>query len=924
MAQGVAIVLPIPNYLNVGEKVTASIVCYNFPRVSEYQIVIAWDPNILECLDARDVYNPAEPLLGKNIDNTNGTAILYNLYTKVPAASPNELVQIDFKAKAVGTTTIAFWAMPFSPRPVENPWTWFKDAAGSEIKPYSTRNGNTWINVGETPTMVKVYGTVTDRISGATVSWAQVCMDSVIGKCPCPVTPYRACSDPLGYYEMYVPARETPYQIACCHPSYLGAGRQITITGEQRTIEQNFQLCQVEVAGSIQDACTGTPFPGQTINITVDGYSTTVTADENGKFGPICLPPGTTTFTADVGAGYCPLTATIETAAGKIISPLYLNVPKKVTITGTVYDSIKGTPIQGATVRLSLSPRQSKVCPYLSVYYETTSDEHGNFTITDACACMGAYTLNVWATGYKLLEGAPIPCVQQYLPCPLEPLVACKLTYESHPINIPATIDTKTVNSTESVLFYPNDTAKIRVPKKASNSFKYKFYMFVYNGMRSVGKPTDSEVELELLMDRDYKVDAYWNIAYTVRVEAQKEDGTPISVPFTINDTSQTTPYEDLYYKGESVTVSMQTPVTINGQTYTFDHWLGTTNTSPTYTIESLTSDTTLTAVYKLVVAPDFTISASPSSLKIAKGGSGKSTITVTSVGGFSQPVALSVLNVPPEVTAKLEPETVTPMPNASITSTLTINVSTAAQTGIYTLKVVGKSDTITKEVDIALTITDFTISASPSSLEIQQGASKSTTITVTSIQGFSQPVNLSVSGAPAGVTPILSRTQVTPPPGGSDTSTLTVAVSETATPGTYTLTVTGTSGALTHSTDITLKITEKPPEVATVYGRVLSMLGPVADAEVSLNGKYTTKTAADGSFRIENVAFGTYTLTAKPTRIHERLLLKSASKTLTITTTEIPIIITLPINILNIGIIGIGTVGTIYTITKLRRPKYY
>jgi hypothetical protein len=92
----------------------------------------------------------------------------------------------------------------------------------------------------------------------------------------------------------------------------------------------------------------------------------------------------------------------------------------------------------------------------------------------------------------------------------------------------------------------------------------------------------------------------------------------------------------------------------------------------------------------------------------------------------------------------------------------------------------------------------DFSISASPASLTIQQGSSGTSTITITSINGFNQPVQLSVSGVPSGVTATLSPQQVTPPAGGSIISTLTVSVGTTATPGSYTLTVTGTNGTRT------------------------------------------------------------------------------------------------------------------------------
>jgi len=106
----------------------------------------------------------------------------------------------------------------------------------------------------------------------------------------------------------------------------------------------------------------------------------------------------------------------------------------------------------------------------------------------------------------------------------------------------------------------------------------------------------------------------------------------------------------------------------------------------------------------------------------------------------------------------------------------------------------------------------DFLITASPTSLTIQQGSSDTSVITITSISGFSQPVQLSVSGEPSGVTATLNPVEVTPPPDGTATSTLTVSVDTTATPGSSTLTVTGTNGTITHSTDISLEVTTIPP----------------------------------------------------------------------------------------------------------------
>ncbi len=101
----------------------------------------------------------------------------------------------------------------------------------------------------------------------------------------------------------------------------------------------------------------------------------------------------------------------------------------------------------------------------------------------------------------------------------------------------------------------------------------------------------------------------------------------------------------------------------------------------------------------------------------------------------------------------------------------------------------------------------DFSIAASPSSVTINQGSSGTSTITITSLNGFNSATTLSASGLPSGVTAAFSTNPVTPPANGSATSTLTLTASGTATTGTATVTITGTSGALTHSTTITLTV---------------------------------------------------------------------------------------------------------------------
>ncbi|MER5729483.1 M28 family peptidase [Streptomyces sp. NPDC002138] len=96
----------------------------------------------------------------------------------------------------------------------------------------------------------------------------------------------------------------------------------------------------------------------------------------------------------------------------------------------------------------------------------------------------------------------------------------------------------------------------------------------------------------------------------------------------------------------------------------------------------------------------------------------------------------------------------------------------------------------------------DFSLSTSPAAGSANPGGSVSSTVNTTTVSGSPQTLNLTVSGAPTGVTATLSPASVQS--GGS--SALSVQVGASTAPGTYTLTVTGT-GTTSHSTTYTLTV---------------------------------------------------------------------------------------------------------------------
>src|SRR5213080_1789871 len=98
----------------------------------------------------------------------------------------------------------------------------------------------------------------------------------------------------------------------------------------------------------------------------------------------------------------------------------------------------------------------------------------------------------------------------------------------------------------------------------------------------------------------------------------------------------------------------------------------------------------------------------------------------------------------------------------------------------------------------------DFALTATPESVSFDSGLSATSTISLHSTGGFTGTVDLTATSSPAGI----SVTCVPSGISGTQTSTCTLGGS---TPGSYTVTVTGTNESLVHTTSIGVTVTAPP-----------------------------------------------------------------------------------------------------------------
>lgn len=204
----------------------------------------------------------------------------------------------------------------------------------------------------------------------------------------------------------------------------------------------------------------------------------------------------------------------------------------------------------------------------------------------------------------------------------------------------------------------------------------------------------------------------------------------------------------------------------------------------------------------------DFIATFDHSAASTNPGGQASYVLNLAPSGGFDAGVTLSADGLPPGVTASFSQTVVA---GGSGVSTLTLTASSTTPAGNYLVTVAGSSGTLVHSTTVTFLLgtVDYTGNITPitQAVSASAGGSAQYIVNLTDLgtKVFGSRVTLYISGLPNGVTGSFQPATVDPDVNG--TSMLTLTVSSTTPPGSYTPIVTGTGGGLTHAANINLVV---------------------------------------------------------------------------------------------------------------------
>jgi len=228
-------------------------------------------------------------------------------------------------------------------------------------------------------------------------------------------------------------------------------------------------------------------------------------------------------------------------------------------------------------------------------------------------------------------------------------------------------------------------------------------------------------------------------------------------------------------------------------------------------TINSIARSVSLVLV---VLPPDFSMTADPSSLTIRQGGWTPSTLTVQSHGGFAGTIAIMANAY--GVQANLGNSSVVLKSGSSLHVSLNVTAPSSLAPGdFYFVLVSANSGTLSHNTEVFITVEagtgalGFAIQASPATLSIPQGSSSFSIATLSSVNGFSGTVTTTVlydkhlTVDPSTHVSTLTATGFT----SEDTFFLTVSTNSSTPLGNYQLLLTATNGTIFNTATISVNV---------------------------------------------------------------------------------------------------------------------
>jgi hypothetical protein len=206
----------------------------------------------------------------------------------------------------------------------------------------------------------------------------------------------------------------------------------------------------------------------------------------------------------------------------------------------------------------------------------------------------------------------------------------------------------------------------------------------------------------------------------------------------------------------------------------------------------------------------DYSVALGNPDVTVPVTGSAASTVFVSSLNGFNGPIAISVSGVPSGVFVTATPNFLFLGSGGIVSATLSIATSSVARAGNYDITIAAAGGSLTHTATLRLHVTDFSVTASSQTVSMSKRQTVNVTISIASLNGFSQPVTLTgtILGNTTGVTITITPSTLATA-GGVVTATLTISTALKPTLGTFTVLVTASSGSLVHLVPIALTITK-------------------------------------------------------------------------------------------------------------------